>query len=270
MLKWVVTRAPQTMCNEWQTHRDHQWRWNIDTRCPEQKPEFENNNNLPSVKTKNCYNTVPSSPPPPPYRTHLESKGRDSTTLLLTAKSPPSTVLSNASLNSTASSFRYFLVNNHSSPLQMLNHPIGDCVSRRSSSSSSSSRSPRHGSGYRRTTAHRRQQRRRLSSLHIREPSELASPSYRQADDPANDLSSDVLLTPLADRLTTLSGPAQWQEVWGIFATENEHYNEREIKTPEAERMAPPSLNHGDARQLVRRRAVRRRKTARSTSTKNV
>uniref|UniRef100_A0A182SR42 Uncharacterized protein n=1 Tax=Anopheles maculatus TaxID=74869 RepID=A0A182SR42_9DIPT len=244
MLKWVVTRAPQTMCNEWQqTHQDHQWRWNIDTRSPDVKLDFENNNNISSVKTKNCYND-PSSP----YNL-IGSKLPDSATMMLTANTPPHP-LSNASLNNTASSFRYFLVNNHSSPLKMLRGT-----------------SPRRGTGYRRTTAHQRQQRRRLSSLHIREPSELASPSYRQADDPANDLTNDVLLTPLADRVTTFSvASTQWQDVWDIFAQENEHYNEREIKTPEADRK---SLLSHDTRRLVRRRAVRRRKAAQS-STKSV
>ncbi|XP_050075395.1 uncharacterized protein LOC126562847 [Anopheles maculipalpis] len=254
MLKWVVTRAPQTMCNEWKMHPDHQWRWHMGTRSPDQKLQFENNNNISSVDAKH-YCNEPSSP----YN-RIGSKRQDSATMMMLTANTPTNVLSNASLNSTASSFRYFVVNNHSSPLKILKHPIDECVSRRSAS-------PRRGSGYRRTTTHRRQQRRRLSSLHIREPSELASPSYRQADDPANDLSNDVLLTPLADRVTNCSlPPTQWQEVWEIFATENEHYNEREIKTPEAERIS--SLNHDDG-QLIRRRAVRRRKAA-QTSTKNV
>uniref|UniRef100_A0A182WAW1 Pre-mRNA-splicing factor 38 n=1 Tax=Anopheles minimus TaxID=112268 RepID=A0A182WAW1_9DIPT len=219
MLKWVVTRAPQTMCNEWQTHHDRPWRWNMDTRYPDQKIDFENNNNIHPSGTKICCEDTNT-----PYD-HVNSKCADSATMTLTANASSNT-RSSANLNNTASSFRYFLVNNHSSPLTMLRHPIGVGASRNTS--------PRCGAAYRRAAAQRRQRRRRLSSLHIREPSELASPSYRPADDPANDLSNDLLITPLPDRMTTVPvATTQWQEVLDIFSTEGEHYNEREIKTPE-------------------------------------
>ncbi|XP_052898291.1 uncharacterized protein LOC128305047 [Anopheles moucheti] len=253
MLKWVVTRAPQTMCNEWQTHIDHQWRWNIEDRYTNQKLEFENNNNIPPTNVKLCYDDT-NSPCDQTGR-----KATDTASMAPTATNTSASVLSSANLNNTASSFRYFLVNHHSSPLKILRHPpIGDCASR-------SSTSPRRAAGYRRTVQ-RRQRRRRLSSLHIREPSELASPSYRQADDPANDLSADLLMTPLPDRVTTVNVPAtQWKEVWDIFAVENEHYNEREIKTPERITLS----NHG-TNQLVRRRAVRRRKLAPTRCTRDV
>ncbi|XP_053666143.1 uncharacterized protein LOC128715286 [Anopheles marshallii] len=253
MLKWVVTRAPQAMCNEWQTHNDHQWRWNIEARYPNQKLDFENNNNIPPTDVKFCYDGTNS----PCDQTGL--KATDTAPMAPTATNTSSSVLSSANLNNTASSFRYFLVNHHSSPLKILRHsPIGNFASR-------SSTSPRRAAGYRRAVQ-RRQQRRRLSSLHIREPTELASPSYRQADDPANDLSGDLLMTPLPGRVTTMNVPAtQWKEVLDIFAAENEHYNEREIKTPER----ITSSNHS-TNQLVRRRAVRRRKPAHTRCTKDV
>ncbi|XP_058122755.1 uncharacterized protein LOC131293693 [Anopheles ziemanni] len=155
--------------------------------------------------------------------------------------------------DSTLPSFRYFLVNDHSSPLKRQRcqreprtsplytaSPLpscGHCSSQQFSST------------YHRAKPQR--SRRRVSSLHIREPTELASPSYRPADDPANDL----VPTGCAGS-DNPEREIRWHDILNMLPTETVCYNEREIKTPETEKRS--DVPQGD--RLVRRKAVRRRK----------
>uniref|UniRef100_A0A182QV68 Uncharacterized protein n=1 Tax=Anopheles farauti TaxID=69004 RepID=A0A182QV68_9DIPT len=230
MLKWVVTRGPHALPDGWKTSKDTMegWMWNKENHPPDVQMDVANNNNVHATKP-----TALTGPSTPIVRNERKRTAAKLVSLESTA-SPAS--LSNTSANNTVSSFRYFLVNSHSSPLKRLNQPIGDSSSSLYAKTTPlASGSPRYAANHRRTVQQQRS-RRRLSSLHIREPTEMASPSYRPADDPANDLTSDLLLpTPDRKPSTEWSPTPQWQQVWEIFATENEQYNEREIKTPETE-----------------------------------
>ncbi|XP_061501282.1 uncharacterized protein LOC133391376 [Anopheles gambiae] len=244
MLKWVVTRGQQTMCNEWKTHKDNLWIWRNESLLIHQQLDVENNNHISSIGTKQGYHetNIPNN------NIGLQRPENATSTLKSTTSS---NALSNTIPTDTASSFRFILVENHSSPMKLLKHSNDDCVS--------CCTSPRRNHNYRQTAGQR--QRHRLSSFNIREPSELASPSYRQADDPANDLSVNLLLTPSFHYLTNVNVPTtQWREVVGVYATVTEHYNEREIKTPEVD--GTTVLNQ-ESRHLVRRRALRRKRTTR-------
>ncbi|XP_053674029.1 uncharacterized protein LOC128724325 [Anopheles nili] len=226
MLKWVVTRGPQTMCSEWQSPVKHPWIWNEENPHSKQQLDLKNNNTI-------HHNMPVGGSSTPVERIGFMSDCTDLSNLKWSSPTP------NVEASDAGSAFCYLLVNRHSSPLKRLSHATGNnrhCTT-----------AQHNLNGQRRVP---QKSRRRFSSLHIREPTKLASPSYRSADDPANDLSSEQLM------------PASPN----MFATESEPYNEREIKTPETEKM--PLTSHG-CRQLVSRRAVRRRKIIRS-STKDV
>ncbi|KFB43996.1 hypothetical protein ZHAS_00011825 [Anopheles sinensis] len=243
MLKWVVTRAPREVCHNTPTPTDTLWDFDKENLHPHQPCGRRNDYIIhPKPATSNEYDKTTSSPP-------AQMGGKRKSDMRDMEPSSPS-----IGADSTLSSFRYFLVNDHSSPLKRQRCQREPRESSLYTASPLPSfghcSTPQFGSSYHRTKPQR--SRRRVSSLHIREPTELASPSYRPADDPANDLvPTDCAHSENPER------EIRWHEVLDMLPTESTvRYNEREIKTPETEKRS--DVSQGD--QLVRRKAVRRRK----------